>query len=313
MKICKTINSLFLICILLSPEIFTQNQVLTVLAASGKPLLHSGKKAGFTDIIAGMKIDKTGTLQLSAHDYCALTSSSGGTLELSEAGSYSFADLIHRIAIKKQSVTKRVTDYLAAKLVSGKDSKGMKSLGAVVRASRSQIAPACPKFTNVIQPVFHLTWYHSGDNPQYIVHVLNDEGKTVYVQSTTDSSIVCDITQLQFLYNAEYRWFFTRAGKEQAISDTVKFKWLDDRASRAIVDSAVLLTNIPDFANSAIGNFSVGMLFESHQCNVEAAGYFVKAVELSSGATTFLEYCLQFLMQTGQDRRAYEVYNKYSR
>jgi hypothetical protein len=290
-----------------------QSPALTILAAKGKPLLQNGKKAGWQNITTGMKIYAGGTLKLASSDYCALTSSAGGTLELNEGGTYGFDDLVHRMAMKKQSIAKRVVDYLSDKLVNTGDSKNMKSLGAVVRATRNHVATACPNTTALLQQTYQIAWYNSEGKPQYIVHILNDEGKTVLMKSTSDSCMSLDFTDLQFRFNTDYRWFIQRLGKNQSLSDTIRFRCLDERASKAILDTVKNMTAVPDFSSSALNNMAVGIFLESHQCNYEAGSYYEKAVNLSGGASGFLEHCLRFLIRTGQDMKALEIYNKYAR
>ena len=294
-----------------SIQLFSQSAYFTVLAVHGKPVLQTTLKSDWSAIITGSRVNKNNVLKFSSGDYCALSFSDGGCLELKEPKSYGYEELIQRLNFKKQTLSKKMLDYVADNLINAKRSKEMKMLGAVVRTQKNQMQLSVPNNALLLNDIFSISWFSIGKNESYVLRLQKKDGKTVFMKLLKDTSVSVNCSEFALLPDEEYSCLVTSAGDNPFSADTVKFKIAPKNLSSAIMDTVNIEKSDTEFVVSPLKNMSVALYLERYECNFEASAFLEKAIELSMGAEGYIEHYLQFLVRTGQDKKALEFRSKY--
>jgi hypothetical protein len=303
---------IIIVCLVSVPaEYYAQSASLKILSVKGKPRVHTIGKSDYIEAVIGSEMYKNQELVLGQNNYCALAASTGGTIELKDSSHYSYDVLIQLIGKQKRSLTKGMVDYVAENMVIAKKSNAMKMLGAVVRTSSNQIDISVPNHTILLSDTLSVSWYGIGKQIQYLCNVTRKDGKTVLMKIVSDTSITINCAEIALQQGEEYFCFIKSVNEKPFYSDTITFSCAQKNVTSAILDTINATKSIDDFTSSAVGNISVALYLERYNFNASAENYLKKAVELSNGAEGFLEHYLQFLMQTGQDKKALECKSKY--
>ena len=99
---------------------FAEPPEFNVLAANGKPLV---KKSGgkWHKLSAGDKLFKNDVIKISKDSYLGMVHSSGRTKELTSPGTYDVSKLSKEVASKKNSLTKRIADFVFSEISDADD------------------------------------------------------------------------------------------------------------------------------------------------------------------------------------------------
>jgi hypothetical protein len=202
-------------------------------------------------------------------------------------------------------------DYVADNLINAKKSKEMKMLGAVVRSGKNQMQLSVPNEALLLSDIFPISWFSVGKNENYILRLQKKDGKTVFMKFLKDTSIALNCSDFSLLADEEYFCLISSAGANPLSADTVKLKIAPKSLSAAIMDTVNIEKSDTEFVVSPLKNMSVALYLERYGCNFEASAFLEKAIDLSMGAEGYIEHYIQFLVRTGQDKKALDFRSKY--
>lgn len=282
-----------------------------VLASSGQSKIAGGKK-----LLAGTSLSTANKITVSPRSYLSLVHKSGGTVQISKAGTYSVANLAQKLAQTKASVSKRYATYIISELTKGNKEninknryKYMNVTGSVKRD-----VPVIYVFTassnNYSDPKVDIKWMPINGAKEYdvIIEDLFEESVDKMKVSTTNLTI--DFSK----YKTEDQRFVVRVVAKLPISDG-KFRTLEvkfevgelEKGKKKSFEKAYteFKKGISGEMNAA-DKLSEAFLMEDYKLYIDALKSFKEAVKISGNDEAYTTAYHQFLI-----RHAIGDYAKY--
>lgn len=295
--IYKKILSVLLFILLANMNLFAQDDSFTVLSFSGKvSFLNSGKK--FNQIQTGDRIEKNGKIKLEKNSYTALMHKDGRTLEINTSGTYNHTNLIELLTKNNQTISQNFSKFVLAELTkSSGQKKDMKTFAAVVRVRPNFIETAVPSYTKIFENEFKFSWYKSAETKKYIFNLISPSNAVIYMKLIADTSININLSSMDIVKDACYRWFVYDADNYSVSSDTNCIIVMPSYQCKSISDSITQLEKALTAKDSPLNELFIASYLESNDLNSAALEHYNNAIMFAPDVEQYKEIIINFLLK----------------
>ncbi len=201
----------FLLATLLSTSLSAQSYVFKVMASSGTQT-STGKvypSAKSKSLVVGNTLQNTDQIVMPDKSYLSLMHSSGGTVQIAKAGTYSVSDLANKLKASTQTTSQKYASYIVGELTKN-DEKNLNKYphkyqnvtGSVERATfESELVSMLPSAKGgsyVFNQPYLLTWHHLAQTKNYILLVLDQFDETLLEATIPDTSYTLNVKDEKF-------------------------------------------------------------------------------------------------------------------
>lgn len=273
-----------------------------VLASSGKSKIAGQAK----NLFVGSTLSSANRVTVSARSYLSLVHKSGGTVQISKAGTYNISMLEKKLAQTKASVSKRYATYIISELTkSGKENinrnryKYMNVTGSVKRATTfNKFKVFLATTSNFFNPKVNISWNPLAMSKSYKVTLVDEFGEEVFSKTTADTVVQVNFKEI----NSESAMFiFNVASEERANIKSQPYQVgpiEKDKAPAFKKEYAAFKKTLSGKMNAA-DKLSEAFIFENHEFYVDALSSFRKAVSMSGNDEAYITAYHQFLIRHG--------------
>ncbi len=196
---------------LLSTSLSAQSYVFKVMASSGTQT-STGKVYPSTkgkSLVVGNTLQGTDQIVMPDKSYLSLMHSSGGTVQIAKAGTYSVSDLANKLKASTQTASQRYASYVIGELTKN-DEKNLNKYphkyqnvtGSVERATfESELVSMLPSAKGgsyVFNQPYLLNWHHLAQTKNYILIVLDQFDETLHEVTIPDTSYTLNVKDEKF-------------------------------------------------------------------------------------------------------------------
>ncbi len=261
-----------------------QDYLFKVLASKGDVKVEqSGSKKS---LYTGGKVNKGAKVTLGENSYVGLVHSSGRSIELKSAGTYTANDLAAKISSNgDKGFAEKYAQYAWGQMNKGDgEARNMEVTGAVFRDVSSTKGFSVRK-TNVMESSVLLKWTLVENAEFYKVTIMNLYEDVVLTFTTKDNSLKLDLSNLDFdkeeayLWNVEVaEWNESAENPQKVKSDNYGLKYVGkDKASNIKEEFNNLSTELnPD--ESALDAIIIASFYEQNGMFMDALTYYEKAI-----------------------------------
>ncbi|MFN8414884.1 MAG: hypothetical protein U0U66_00990 [Cytophagaceae bacterium] len=196
-----------LLTLLLINTVFAQNEVFRVLITKGDNKYTAATGSAASPLLVGSKLLNTASVTVGTAGYVALAHvSTGKTIEVKTAGSYTVAKLVEQVNLQNASVSSKYMNYVTGQMASAGNEdlnanrqKYMSVTGSVERGDNPIIVYAESKNAVIANDVA-LAWTFK-DNAEatkrhtFIVKVVDVYEEVIDEISTTDTSLILNLSK----------------------------------------------------------------------------------------------------------------------
>lgn len=280
-----------------------------VLASSGQSKVAGKAKK----LYVGTTLNSSNRVTVSPRSYLSLVHKSGGTVQISKAGTYNVASLEKKLAQTKASASKRYATYIISELTKGGQEninrnryKYMNVTGSVKRAATlNKFKVFLATTSNFFNPNVEVKWNPLAMSKTYKVTLVDEFGEEVFSQETKDTTMVIDFKKI----NSESAMFiFNVSSKERTNikSDPYQIGPIEEEKAPAFKKEYDAFKKTISGKMNAADKLSEAFIFERHEFLVDAMKSFKAAVEMSKGDEAYTTAYHQFLI-----RHAIGDFDKY--
>lgn len=288
-----------------------QETIFNVVAAGGKAEVKNVKTGEWLPLKLGARLSRGNVIRLGKNDLVGLVHSNGKSIELKAGGTYELDALDAKIGKEGNSITKNIANYVMNEMVvNQKSSQNMKMLGAVVRAGLNTIELNSPVSTNLIEPLLTVSWFPSNNSTQSVFHLISPDGKTIYMQTTMESSLNLDMRDFNLQKEMSYRWFISSGNNNTIISDTACFYLLSEKKISGVKDTLASLKSESIEEGSILESIYLAAFYEQNSLNSDALRLYEKIYSQPVQVEGFKNKFVNFLINTGMQARAQIVANE---
>lgn len=279
-------------------NLFAQENSFTVLAVQGKIFLQKSRDTSRVELITGSKINPGETITAGSNSYAGLLFSNGSAAEIKKEGVYNFEQLKKSIKTGLKSSNRKFAEYMVGQLTKNvKDSYDMKLTGAVVRKRAEFIEIGIPYLNAVIDSNLVFKWYPYSKSSVYIFKIINSHDVTLFMKSTADTSLNCDINSLHLNRDENYKWVVFDY-KNPAISSDSNYIILPPPSDvKALKDSVEQMNSVFTDDSSAVTRIIYASFYRNNNLNIEALNSYKKAVELAPDVDIYKKMYADFLIR----------------
>lgn len=311
MKFIRLIVTILLI-LYTEKDIFSQGELFTVIASSGKVFLCGKDTTRWIQAATGSRVFKGDRIKTQDNSYLGLCHTNGRTLEILKEGIYMADDLSGKLAAENTSVTKKLTDFLVGEIVIKNKSKSMKYISAVARENLTYIDKDFPAFTAVMDSSVTFRWYPARNIGTYAFRLMSPSGGTVLIKETTDTLIQVNIEELKLEPGKVYSWLVFNPEDPAVTSDSSRIITLSKSELEALRDSlADLESDLPD-RMSPLNQIMIATFFENNKMNLNALDYYERSISYTGQVPEFQKKYLLFLIRAGLFKRAQILSEKWN-
>lgn len=274
-----------------------------VLASSGQSKVAGGKA-----LRTGAALTKASKITVSPRSYLSLVHKSGGTVQISKAGTYSVSSLAQKLAQTKASVSKRYATYIIKELTKGNKEninknryKYMNVTGSVERKNPNEIDVFMASSNNYIDPKVKITWKEVKGAKEYTVIIADLFDEELYRTKVSGTSMLIDFSK----YKAEDERFIVRVStKVPAPGNKLQKKTRScEVGAMAKTKAKAFETAYADFKKGISGKMnaadklSEAFMMEDHKLYINALNSFQDAVKMSGNDEAYVTAYRQFLIR----------------
>ncbi|WP_299460711.1 hypothetical protein [uncultured Microscilla sp.] len=293
---------LFGLALTLSYSVTQAQYAFRVLASSG-----TSKVAGGADLRVGGSLKSANRVTVSPRSYLSLVHKSGGTVQISKAGTYSISSLEQKLAKTKASVSKRYATYIISELTKGgKENinknryKYMNVTGSVKRDLTFNIINLfMASSNNYDNPKVTVKWNPLAMNKSYKVTIENLFNEELATSTVTDTSITIDFSE----YKAEDQRFLVRVTpiqRKQAVkSRTCEIGQMSKKVEASFKKAYGSFKKSISGKMNAADKLSEAFIMEDHKLFIDALNSFKEAVKMSGNDEAYITAYHQFLIRHG--------------
>ncbi|MEI7811048.1 MAG: hypothetical protein WCJ01_01345 [Ignavibacteria bacterium] len=282
-----------------------QDALFNVIATGGKVTQKNIKTGEWLPLKAGARLSSGDVIRLGKNDFVGLAHSGGKSVELRTEGTFEADKLAAKIGNASNSISKNIAGYVMNEISTvQKSSKNMKMLGAVVRQGGNTIELNSPVTTNLIEPSLNISWNTSPDSKLSIFHLISPDGKTIYMQTTTESSLKLDMKDFRLQKEAGYKWFVSSGTNNTIISDSACFYLLSDIKIAAVKDTLASLNSGITEESSLLNSIYTAAFYERNNLNNDALRLYENINNQPIQVEGFKNKFAGFLINAGMQTRA---------
>ena len=287
---------------------FPQELQFVVLTVKGSVSLYSGAKA--IPVRTGEKIFTNNKVKVGKKSYLNLVYMDGKTLEVKSPGTYDTGNLIRQVNSKKNSSTKKFTNFVLAEFVKSVDDLGnMKVTGSVERLIKFPIDYAIPNGTNIFNPAVTFKWFSSAKK-SYVFKLADNSGTILYTKELEDTSETINLLQLKLKSGEIYKWFVSEGGKEKSFTDTSSFYLMPKHIVSFIKDSINILNKELRNLDPPTKQILLASFFANNGLYIDMMDAYEKAIKLSPDNVIYKKLYAAALYKAGLKRKAELLLNK---
>lgn len=300
----KKLKHIFLlgIALTLSHGVTKAQYAFRVLASSGQ-----SKIAGQTKkLYVGHTLKTNNRVTVASRSYLSLVHRSGGTVQISKAGTYNIASLEKKLAQTKASVSKRYATYIIGELTKGgKENinhnryKYMNVTGSVHRApSLNKFRVFLATTSNYYNPEVLVKWNPLAMSKVYKVTLVDEFGDEVFSQETTDTLININFKKIK---SESAMFIFSVASKERPNIKSTPYQIgpIEVEKAPAFKKEYTAFRQTLGAKANAADKLSEAFLFEKHEFYVDAMKSFKDAAKMSGWDEAYTTAYHQFLIRHG--------------
>ncbi|MCS6822439.1 MAG: hypothetical protein NZ551_11300 [Microscillaceae bacterium] len=266
--------------------VYAQGYTFKVMASSNNPLLKSTNKP----LTAGTSLQATDQVIVKEKGYLSLAHKSGGTVQISKAGTYSVAELEKNMLASRSSASSKLLSYVISEVSKGQEDNinqkkyaYMNVTGSVERSTKSLINVFLPQHSKVFEPKINLAWESVVGNKTYVVTLQNEFSEVLKKITTQDTTITIDFNDnalkgsdiVSIIINAKERNLTT---PHEAFG--LKRVDADEAANFKKMYEAFQKENMTE-SNPAFAKLAEAMFFEEHEYYMDALRCYNEAVKLA--------------------------------
>lgn len=295
---------LIIACGLFTITGYTQSN-FRVLASSGNNTLL-GKSE---NLLVGTRLLNNQQVKVSHRSYLSLVHNSGGTVQISKAGTYNISTLEKKLAEKRKSVASRYATYIISELtrkgqenINNNRYKYMNVTGSVNRATTKGISVYLPQVSNFYQPKITITWQTLIGAKDYNIKLTDTfEEESYYTKTLKDTSLVIDFGQGKLKDVKEFYVIIEANkadGSEKVESDKYGLFRLDSEDAPAFDKAYAAFKKTNTGEANATTKLSEAFFFESKEFYTDALRCYEEAVKMSGKAEAYVTALNQFLVRS---------------
>ncbi|MEO1655339.1 MAG: hypothetical protein AAFU64_17470 [Bacteroidota bacterium] len=286
---------LLLMLLGMSPSLWAQ-YTFRVMASSGSSSA-SGKALG-----VGRSVNATDNITVNAKSYLSLLHRSGGTVEISKAGTYKASDLEKKLlAVKKTSTTQRYANFIIGELTKSGDKEVHKNpykysnvTGSVERETfKGAIVVELPVTSWTTARSYQLSWHHLLGEDSYTVTVENEFGEEVLQQQVQDTTFKIDLSR-DDLQEFDMAIVKISTPDHPNSKDGFALKKAEPDVQAAYQKD---MQEFKDMEENAVNNLLKAMKAEENNYLLDAMDFYLKAIKLSDNNEVYQIAYNQFLIR----------------
>lgn len=293
---------LLLALITTSSLVFGQDFAFKVLANKGNNEVKSGDS--WEPLKIGEALQPTQELKLVANGYVGLIHSTGKPMELTEAKTYSIADLSKQVSGdgSGSSVVSKYTDFILSSNSAEAKKNRLSATGAVHRGVEGNAIDVMLPEDNSQQGIYNdkatIQWQSDKVAGPYVVTMKNMFDDVLSSMETPETSVTIDLNDPKLAKeNAILVTVSAKADPNQTSKQYV-IKRLTD-AERAQVDSSLKELMMEVNQSTALGDMILAGFYEQHNLLLDAMTSYEDAIKLAPDVTTYQDDYDDFLVRTG--------------
>lgn len=273
-----------------------------VLASSGQSKVAGGKA-----LRTGASLTTANKITVSPRSYLSLVHKSGGTVQISKAGTYSVASLAQKLAQAKASVSKRYATYIISELTKGNKEninknryKYMNVTGSVERGDPKGIKVFMAPSNNYFNPKVKITWEAVDKAKEYEIVIADLFGDVIHTTKVSSNHIVIDFSK----YKTEDQRFVIKVSTKVPRGNAVEMKDCSREVGQIEKDKSEAFEKAyADFKKGITGKMnaadklSEAFMMEDYNLFIDALNSFKAAVKMSGNDEAYVTAYRQFLIR----------------
>ncbi|HAS45186.1 MAG TPA: hypothetical protein DCS93_32180 [Microscillaceae bacterium] len=271
-----------------------------VLASSGKNTIAGKNKK----LYVGNSLAGNQNVNVSSRSYLSLVHKSGGTVQISKAGTYNIASLEQKLATKRKSATGRYVTYVISELtkngnqnINANRYKYMNVTGSVKRATFNAFSVYLPESSNFYQPKITISWQALVGTKNYLLKITDRfEEKVFYTKTLTDTITTVDFSQGQ-LKNAQDFLIVIESKERKIKSDKYGLFRLDEEDAPKFNKAYASFKNTNTEGDEASQKLSEAFFFEDKGFYTDALRCYKTAAKIANNADAYVVALKQFLVR----------------
>ena len=300
----KKMRHIFLlgIALTLSYGVSQAQYAFRVLASSGQSKIAGQPKK----LYVGSTLQSRNKVTVSPRSYLSLVHKSGGTVQISKAGTYSISFLEQKLAKTKASASKRFSTYVIGELTkNGKENinrnryKYMNVTGSVKRKTTfNKFKVFLASTSNFFDPKVEVKWNPLAMTKQYKVTLVDEFGEEVYAKETADTSMVIDFDGIK---SESAMFIFNVSSKERANikSDPYQIGPIEVEKAPAFKKEYNAFKKTISGKMNAADKLTEAFIFEKHEFYLDAMKSYREALKMSGNDEAYETALRQFMIRHG--------------
>jgi hypothetical protein len=197
-----TIKALFFLsflAIILPFNILAQNYTFKVIALSGASTNKAGK-----NLKIGETLNNSDKITVKPQGYIALAHAKGGTVQISQKGSWTIKELEQGLEKSQKSFGKKYVDFVIGAVVKNGEvnihknpHKYQNVTGSVERALKSNLIVNLPKTSSIFKDKYYISWHSIEGVNTYLVKIFDESDKVSQTIEVKDTNFVIDIKSIK--------------------------------------------------------------------------------------------------------------------
>jgi len=300
----KKMRHIFLlgIALTLSYGVSQAQYAFRVLASSGQSKISGQAKK----LYVGTTLQSKNRVTVSPRSYLSLVHKSGGTVQISKAGTYSISSLEQKLAKTKASASKRYATYIISELTkNGKENinrnryKYMNVTGSVKRETTfNKFKVFLASTSNFFNPQVEVKWNPLAMTKKYKVTLVDEFGEEVFSQETTDTTVAINFKDIK---SESAMFIFNVSSQERTNikSEPYQIGPIEVEKAPAFKKEYDAFKKTISGKMNAADKLTEAFIFEKHEFYVDAMKSYKEAVEISGGDEAYDTAFRQFMIRHG--------------
>jgi len=290
------------IALTLSYGVSQAQYAFRVLASSGQSKVSGQAKK----LYVGTTLQSQNKVTVSPRSYLSLVHKSGGTVQISKAGTYSISSLEQKLAKTKASASKRYATYIISELTkNGKENinrnryKYMNVTGSVKRETTfNKFKVFLASTSNFFNPQVEVKWNPLAMTKKYRVTLVDEFGEEVFSQETADTTVAINFKDIK---SESAMFIFNVSSKERTNikSEPYQIGPIEVEKAPAFKKEYDAFKKTIAGKMNAADKLTEAFIFEKHEFYVDAMKSYKEAVKMSSGDEAYDTAFRQFMIRHG--------------
>lgn len=290
------------IALTLSYGVSQAQYAFRVLASSGQSKISGQAKK----LYVGTTLQSKNRVTVSPRSYLSLVHKSGGTVQISKAGTYSISSLEQKLAKTKASASKRYATYIISELTkNGKENinrnryKYMNVTGSVKRETTfNKFKVFLASTSNFFNPQVEVKWNPLAMTKKYKVTLVDEFGEEVFSQETTDTTVAINFKDIK---SESAMFIFNVSSQERTNikSEPYQIGPIEVEKAPAFKKEYDAFKKTISGKMNAADKLTEAFIFEKHEFYVDAMKSYKEAVEISGGDEAYDTAFRQFMIRHG--------------